>query len=406
MRHHIAACGVALAAAALVFAGGSSTASAAIPQTAQAGAALRYLYAQVGADGSIAASMGATEDTVIAVADNGYDPATLRNASSGASAYGYLAAHASAVSTAGGAAKYVLAWLAAGRPATIPARPLLTRLNTPVRAGGFLNPNGTFHDPSAAVETANAYSQSLAVLADLAAGVSLPRHAAGWLVCAQRPDGGFGYAIDDGTPAPPALCGDTSSDTNDTGIVLQALGRAAVTSVDSTALGYLHSAQQPDAGFGFTAAGPSDPDSDAVVIQALVATGQDPTASFWTVGTANPVTDMESFAAPSGGYVFPGNTTADAFTTAPVPQALALDPYGAATSVVPGSSPPPPPPPPSPSPRPSPTPAATAAASPSPTVPVPATGEGTAIPVPLLLVALGGLGVAAAAVGRRARPSP
>ena len=168
MRHQIAAVGATLTASGLMLGAAGSVASAATPQTSQANAALRYLYSQVRTDGSVAGSMGATEDVVISVADSGYDPATLKNSSSGTSAYDYLSGHASTMTTAGGAAKYVLAWVAAGKPAAIDGTALLTKLNTLTTAGGYREANGAFHNADPTVETANAFSQSLAVLADAA----------------------------------------------------------------------------------------------------------------------------------------------------------------------------------------------------------------------------------------------
>ena len=393
MRRDLLAAGATLAAGVMVLTAAATTVSAATPQKAQADAALRYLYAQVGNDGSVASSMGATEDVVISVADSGYDPATLAGSSTGTTSYSYLAGKASSVNTAGGAAKYVLAYVAAGKPSALgsSAAALLSKLNTPTGSGGYLGANGSFHNADPSIETANAYSQSLAVLADVASGTALPANATGWLACAQRSDGGFGYAITDATSTPPASCGDTSSDTNDTGIIVQALNAAAVTSANAGARTFLHAAQQSDGGFSFGSTGSSDPDSDAVVIQALVAAGEDPTGGAWTKGSANAVTNMESFADPkgSGGYVFPGNTAPDAFTTAGIPQALVFKPYAASTTVVAGSKPPAA----APSSTPIPTTSASASASPAPSVPVPATGS-DAGGAGLLALAVAGAGAA------------
>jgi hypothetical protein len=360
----------------------------------------------VGADGSVSPAFGpgATEDTVISVADNGFDPATLRSPSTGTTTYSYLGSHASAITTAGGAAKYVLAWVAAGRPAAIDGSALLAKLNMPAAAGGYREPNGAFHNASAAIETANVFSQALAVLADLATATTLPPHATAWLACAQRGDGGFGYAINDTATTPPVACGDTSSDTNSTAIVLQALGRAGITSADSNAKTYLHSVQHSaDGGFGFNAGSGSDPDSDGTVIQALVAIGENPTAATWTVSAGgNPLTNLESFADPkgTGGYINAGSTSPDAFTTSTVPQALALKPYGAATTVRPGAAPPA---------------AAVATATPAPTsavqaVSVPDTGGAADIagsaPWAYLLGAAGSLVLACGAFRRRSSSAP
>lgn len=387
MRHQLIAVGATLTAGGLLLAWTPSPTSAASPQTSQANAALRYLYGQLGPDGSIAAAAGTTEDTIISDADNGYDPATLRS-SSGASAYAYLSAHASAINTAGAAAKYVLTWAAAGKPSAIDASGVLAKLNTSVTAGGFLEPNGAFHNPDPTLETANAYSQALAVLADVAGRHALPAQATAWLLCAQRTDGGFGYAISDATTSPPPFCGDTSSDTNDSAIILQALAAAGSTSADAAARTYLHNAQQSNGGFAFTATGSTDPDSDAVVIQALLAIGEDPAGAAWTKNGATPLSDLESFADPhgTGGYVFPGRSAPDAFTTAAIPQALALEPYGAATTFVPRTAPTTAAIPPSSSPT-------SAPAAAAGTVPVPDTGSAQAVPgqpaFPCALVALG-----------------
>jgi hypothetical protein len=400
MRRTIGAVGATLTATGLFLGATGLVARAATPQTAQANAALRYLYTQVGADGGVSPAFGpgATEDTVISVADSGYDPATLRSPSTGTTTYHYLTAQAASINSAGAAAKYVLTWLAAGKPAAIDATAQLTKLNTPTSAGGYLQANGGFHN-GAGGETV--YSQSLAVLADLLARVALPPHATGWLTCAQRTDGGFGFVIHDTAATPPSSCGDAVSDTNSTAIVLQALGRAGITSANSAALGYLHTAQHNDGGFGFDAGSPTDPDSDGTVLQALLAIGQDPTGAAWTVGAGgNPLSSMESFADPNtGGYRNAAGAPPDAFTTSTIPQALALKPYGTATAPVAGTSPPP---------------ASTNTPSPSPTgtqaVTVPDTGSaggfgGGALGT-LLLLALGSLALTCAGLGRSRRPAP
>ena len=137
MRRQIAAVGATLTASGLILGTAGLVALAATPQTSQANAALRYLYSQTRTDGSVAGTLGATEDTVISAADNGYDPGTLQSSSSGTTAYDYLSSHASTITTAGGAAKYVLAWLAAGKPSAIDGTALLTKLNTSTSAGSW-----------------------------------------------------------------------------------------------------------------------------------------------------------------------------------------------------------------------------------------------------------------------------
>jgi hypothetical protein len=87
------------------------------------------------------------------------------------------------------------------------------------------------------------------------------------------------------------------------------------------ALVYLKSQQQTSGGFEYTAGtGDSDPDSDALTIEGLLAVGEDPTSAAWSVGDKNALTDLLTFQYQNGGFGYfrPGaNATAapDAFST-------------------------------------------------------------------------------------------
>jgi hypothetical protein len=398
MRRGIAAGGSILAAALVGTIAMGWSARAATPQPAAAQAALQYLYSQQLADGSIEAipgqggSAGVTEDTIIGIADNGYDPATLVS-SGGVSALTYLAGQVSGgkVTTPGGVAKLILAWVAAGKPASIDGAALITKLNTPAASGGLLQANGSW---LTARGFGNGFTQAMGVLADVAAGHALPANATGWLLCAQLTDGGFIDEIDPTGSAPPASCstssGDTS-DTNDTGIAVQALDAARVTSADAAAQKYLASAQQTDGGFGYDGFGPTDPDSDAVVILGLLAMHQDPTGAAWTKSGSNAMTTMLALQSPagSGAYFYPGQAPNGFTTSDGVVEALALKPYASATTFTVGKSPvaapaatPTPTPTPSPTATPTPTPSPSPAATATPTaaagalVSTPSTGGG------------------------------
>jgi len=96
-------------------------------------------------------------------------------------------------------------------------------------------------------------------------------------VDAQDGDGGWDYE---------AVKNDISnvydtSDTNSTSMVLMALDAAGDHTDDASALKWLATQQDTDGGFQYQA-GPysvgSDPDSTALVVQAIVATGGDPFA--------------------------------------------------------------------------------------------------------------------------------
>ena len=409
MRRTIATVSAASVAMLVIAAFLTGGARAATPNAPAATAALRYLYGGQKADGSVDGSAGETEDSIIGAADNGYDPATLKT-SGGVTAYSYLESliTGAKVTTAGGAAKLILAWVAAGKPAALDGAALVTKLNT-AASGGFLQPNGSWLTRKT---FGNGFTQALGILADVAAGAALPPHATGWLLCAQQADGGFIDQIDPSGSAPPAsgTCGTQSSDTNDTGIALQALHAAGLSSFAS-ALSYLQTAQQADGGFGYDVSSPSDPDSDAVVIEGLVAAGQDPAGSSWTKSGKNPLTNLATFETPagSGKYAFSAGFTPDTFTTSATPAALALDPYGAKVAFTAGLSPFAAPA----TPTPSATATATAPATSTPgggasgAISAPKTGGGAFEPgdagIAIAVVSAGTLAIGASAAWRRCR---
>ncbi|CAL9308844.1 prenyltransferase/squalene oxidase repeat-containing protein [Streptomyces sp. SudanB66_2053] len=118
------------------------------------------------------------------------------------------------------------------------------------------------------------WRQSLALLAQHAAGVEPPRAAVGWLAGQQCADGSFAPFRAD----PSAACDvKTMVDTNQTAAAVQALaalgGHDAVT---EKAVGWLKSVQNKDGGWGYTAGGASDTNSTSVVVGALAAAGERP----------------------------------------------------------------------------------------------------------------------------------
>ncbi|MFJ8182288.1 prenyltransferase/squalene oxidase repeat-containing protein [Streptomyces sp. NPDC096105] len=120
------------------------------------------------------------------------------------------------------------------------------------------------------------WRQSLALLAQHAAGAEPPKAAVGWLTGQQCADGSFAPFRAD----PSAACdAKTMVDTNQTAAAVQALaalgGHDAVT---EKAVGWLKSVQNEDGGWGYTAGGASDTNSTSVVIGALAAAGEEPGA--------------------------------------------------------------------------------------------------------------------------------
>ncbi|MFF9332515.1 prenyltransferase/squalene oxidase repeat-containing protein [Streptomyces albogriseolus] len=118
------------------------------------------------------------------------------------------------------------------------------------------------------------WRQSLALLAQHAAGAEPPKAAVGWLTGQQCADGSFAPFRADPSVACDAK---TMVDTNQTAAAVQALaalgGHDAVT---GKAVGWLKSVQNKDGGWGYTAGGPSDTNSTSVVVGALAAAGEKP----------------------------------------------------------------------------------------------------------------------------------
>jgi outer membrane biosynthesis protein TonB len=328
--------------------------ASAIPPTdsQRATAALQYMLAAQRADGSIDGSLGETADFVIGTAAAGYDPATLHGCTGGTGALEYLAtASDGAAADAAKTGKAVLAVVAAGGDASsFAGRNLLARL-------------ASLHQASGAYGDGSTFSQSFAILALVASGQAVPAPAIDDLKSLQGlADGSWSF----GTSAPAAGNGDTNS----TAIALMALDAAGNHSADSTGLAYIHSAQLADGGFPYqnsSTFGPpaSDPDSDSIVLQALVAAGENPEAAAWSKGSNTVLTHLRAGQGADGGYAYPGMAE-NAFTTSQVPAALMRVQYAAAVHPTTGHALPTDACP-SPSPTPTPTPTPTASPSPVPT---------------------------------------
>ncbi len=152
------------------------------------------------------------------------------------------------------------------------------------------------------------YDQGLALAALAAAGVTADAAAAAWLVQAQCPNGGWTSPdpVDNPCTGDPAK--GEGPDTNTTALAVEGLGaqHALSPSVRSSALAFLGSAQNADGGWAYEPNAPdnkqtSDPNSTAVVIQALLALGLSPDgAPFAMAGGHTPTTALLSFVVSSG----------------------------------------------------------------------------------------------------------
>ena len=304
--------------------GGLPTSATSLSDGQRATAALDYLLSKQWPNGSIDGSLGETADFVIGAAAAGYDPSTLAGCSVGTGALTFLAA----TSDAGPAptdpaqtGKAILAVVAAGMdPAAFFGRNLLGRLN-----GLYESTTGKFGDGST-------FGQSFAILAMVASGQTVPPAALAELRSLQDPDASWSYGH--------APVGAGQGDTNSTAIALMALNQAGDRSTNASALAYLATQQMTaDGGFPYqnpSAWGPavSDPDSDALVAQALVAAGENPAGASWTKGSSTVLTHLRTTQGADGGYGYPGSPE-NAFTTVQVPAALIGLPYGSPTAWTP-----------------------------------------------------------------------
>ncbi len=314
-------------AALLAFAIGSGSAAT---QVDPASRAIQYLQGQQsGSDGSIPAGPSTavvSEEYAIGAAAAGYDPSALRRGS-GPSVIAYLAAHAAAACTSAGACGELLQAVAAAglNPASFGGVDLLTTLNGFYAAG-----TGVFGD-------GEAFTQALAIQGLVAAHQPVPAAALHRLVTAQDSDGGWDFLLikDD----PNGSTNFDTSDTNSTAMVLMALDAAGVHTRDHAALTWLHTQQDADGGFPYQSGAGTDPDSTALVLQALLATGQNPEAPAWAPGGYGPLARLIASQNSDGGFTFPGNPAPDPFTTAQVPPALELAPYPASVAFTHGLTP-------------------------------------------------------------------
>jgi len=317
-------------------------AAGAIPATG----ALQYLAGQQKADGSIDGAVGETLDFVLGAAGAGYDPRTLRS-SGGKTPFDWLSAGiASATADPNRAGKLVQA-LVAGRldPTSFAGHNVLHDLQAYYQSttGAYISNPSDSNDPClASANGAECQANSiLGLVAANNAGYPVPVKALAYLKSLQASSGTSQGAWGSYSPG----------DTNATAMALMALvadgdtpGNDAATF--SSAFSFLHSQQDPaSGGFPYAAAfgTASDPDSDALVIQALLAARQDPGSAAWSNSKGSPVSDLATFRQASGAYSFDhtacsSTSSSCTFTTTEVPGALARTAFPVVLGYLDGAS--------------------------------------------------------------------
>lgn len=321
---------------AAAFALPAEAALAATPTT-QAAAALQYLAGQQQNDGSIGPdTLGETADYALGAKFQGLDPKQLIKA--GNSVYTYLSAWVASSAPCSpvpsardgnSIGKVVQAVAAGGLSATnFGGRNLLSDLEGVGGAtgGAYDAATGTFadcssFDPVSGKHNNAVYAQANAILGLDAANNPLypvPVAALQHLRALQDPNGGW-----------PVFGQDSS---NSTAMAVMALSRTFTTACDPTltlALTFLRTQQDPASGGLLYSTYPpfpssaSDPLSDAVGIQALVAVGQNPAGPAWTNSKGNPASDLLTFQdSQSGGLSFDHASAADVLSTSQAPAGL------------------------------------------------------------------------------------
>lgn len=242
---------------------------------------LDWLRAQQGADGSFGPP-GSTAEAIMAAAANRIDVTTWRHSPS---ALANMLSSGTSLANGGsdpaaGAGKLAVA-LAAGDGCW------------PI---GAMKPMD-YYAPATGAFGANPGSQAWAMMGTAALSQTVPASATQYLKTAQKADGGWEWITGGGT------------DTNGTALAIQALvaaGEPVTSSAIVSGLNYLESAQNEDGGFPYSPTSPwgtdSDTNSTAYVVQALLAAGEDPLTSTWSVVDSNPIKFLRGMQLSDGSF--------------------------------------------------------------------------------------------------------
>ncbi len=307
----------------------------ALPQTSSAQQGATWLGNQLTPQGYIPSSSGpgadlsSTANAILALASAGVDPA-------GASAaLSYMESNVDTYVSQDGSdgpgqlALLILDAHALGASVTdfggtnLVNRLLETEQTSGVDAGLF----GT----EAQVDDYNAgvYNQGLALAALAGVGVTSGTQissADSWLHAEQCPDGGWTSYENTYNPCNGSPADYEGPDTNSTALAIQGLSAQGDLGASDAAkaLKFIAHGQDSDGGWTYEPNAPgapesSDPDSTALVIQAILALGKTPTIAKFDHGTMNPVATLESFQLTSGSdagaFTFPGISGANMLAT-------------------------------------------------------------------------------------------
>jgi hypothetical protein len=304
-----------------------------LPQKAAAVAAANWLAGLITPGGFIPSTnnpalpnLDATANTVLALASAGVDQTQAT------SALNFLEAHVNdyvTVASVDGPGQLALLILDAHAmnvpPRSFGGTNLVARLVATQRSTG--TDVGLFgvQDPS----FDGAYRQGLSLAALAAAGVTSGTAITlgdAWLTGQQCLDGGWTSYITPTNPCNGTPANFAGPDTNSTALAVQGLEaqRALMPPAAGLALQFLARAQDADGGWGYEpntlhTPGSTDPDSTALVLQALLSLGASPSSTKFVKGSSDPVATLLSFqittGAGTGALAFPGISGANQLAT-------------------------------------------------------------------------------------------
>jgi hypothetical protein len=330
-----------ITAAAIPTPASATTALPSLPQPTAAQAAANWLAGQVTPGGFIAsatvpgtANLDATANAVLALASAGVDGAQA------SAMITYLQGQVDNYVTVSGSdgpgqlALLILDAHAMGLSATsFGGTNLVSRLQATERATGVDTGLFGLQDPT----FDGSYRQGLSLAALATAGVTsgtAVTSAETWLTGQQCKDGGWTSYINAFNPCNGKPADFEGPDTNSTALAVQGLEaqHALSPAAAKSSLSFLTRAQSADGGWGFEpnsakAPGSTDPDSTALVLQALLSLGTSPASTKLTKNTPDPVTTFLSFQITSGtgtgALFFPGTSGPNLLATYQAIPALA-----------------------------------------------------------------------------------
>jgi len=324
IRRAIAPLVVALVAVVATAVDQAPTAAAPVAVTAKDGSTVAWLAGNVGPNGLVPAmgfgELDNTAQTVIALASVGQRRDEAERATDALESrvedYVHAAVGGVTADQPGRIARLIVIAVLMGRdPASfggvdLPARLAATRQSAGADAGLY----------GAADIYNSAFNQGMVLLALSALGQS-DAQAAAWLVGQQCADGSWtGYRADTSQPCafdPVTFAGPESNGTSLAVVGLAAQGVAPT--VDP--LPWFQSLQGSSGGFPYAAGSDPDPNSTALVIDALLALGVDPASGAFASGAPSPLAALGAFrfgcdaaAADRGSYWIPPFDPADPIT--------------------------------------------------------------------------------------------